>query len=113
MDSQDEFHKDGSESPNINEINERDAMFKYHSYEKMHNKFDFSNVIKKTINTSSKKKRYNPDGDVIGRDSNADGFKIDLEMRKSDCGFMTAYNGFNTDPCGGTFANVYVDEYNS
>lgn len=50
----------------------------------------------------------------MGRDSNADGFKIDMEMRTSDCGFgfIGGYGGFQTDPCGGNM-NIYADEYNS
>lgn len=84
----------GSDSPNINEINEADALFKYHSNEKMDQKqFVFSK--ERPINTTTKKKkRYDPDTGVRGRDSNADGFKIDMEMRTSDCGFMGAYGGF-------------------
>jgi hypothetical protein len=50
--------------------------------------------VRQNNNTTSKKKRYDPDHGVKGRDSNADGFKIDMEMRTSDCGFMGAYGGF-------------------
>ena len=96
--SGDDF-QNGSESPtNINEINERDALFKYHSNEKsLDDQFAFQSVVKKikqNHNTTTKKKRYDPDFGVKGRDSNADGFKIDMEMRTSDCGFMGAYGGF-------------------
>ena len=54
-------------------------------------------------NQKNKKVSYNPDG--FNRDSNInqEGFKIDLEMRKSECTFINTYNNFNTDPCGAGF----------